>query len=199
MRSKRGNPMEDPCVPLVLASPWQNGQMHLDTKVCEKDTGYVLVQDKPDAEKFFRIYFSSFKVAKRNDDTTQDKCPLVFRAFLLLISCLEGSRVTIRADHDALLCILSLTDGTLKLQRWQQRFLELMFDVKQWAWIKCWASDALSRIRATKRDKIPSVDKIQEMTQITLNEFSKYDGEDDSNQDQTCCTYEDWKRNVWAL
>lgn len=95
----------------------------LDTDVCNKQMGWVLIQKQPDGyAKQVRCWYRSLNKAEKAYDTTHCECLAVVWAVLLLRTYLEQSRFTLCTEPDALRWILNVTDATGKLARCRLRF-----------------------------------------------------------------------------
>ena len=147
--------------PPILTLPRRDGRYTVDTDACDKQVGCVLLQEQPEVPARPIGYWSrSLNQAERAYDTTHRECLAVVWAVLLLRPYLEGTRYTIRTDHDALRWILNMADATGKLARWRLRLAEYEFDVVHRAGVKHQAADALSRLPTDGEDKAPLDDEI---------------------------------------
>lgn len=147
--------------PSVLALPYGGGQFTLDTDACNVQIGCVLLQDQPDQTKRPVDYWSrSLTSAKRAYDTTHKECLAIVWAVLLICPYLEGTKFTIRTDHDSLRSILNIIDATGRLARWELRLSEFEYDAVHRAGIKNQAADALYRLPTTGHDITPLDDDI---------------------------------------
>lgn len=70
-------------------------------------------------------------------------------------SCLEKNRYTIWADHDALKCILNITDSAGPLTRWRLRFSKFDPAVGHRAGIRHQAADTLLQVSTSDKDESP--------------------------------------------
>lgn len=89
---------------------------------------------------------------------------------------MEGTRFTVRTDHDSLKWILNLTDSTSQLARCCVCLSEYDFNVVHLAGKKHEGADALSRLRTTVEDQmhldddlpVPAIDE-QENGEQTIH------------------------------
>lgn len=90
-------------VELVLALPRLQGSYTVDTDALDFLIGSVLLQKQPDATKKAIVYWSSsYNDGKRPYDTKHgERLAVIWEELPLTIYC-EGSRFTIRTDHDVL-------------------------------------------------------------------------------------------------
>lgn len=89
--------------PPVFTLPDATGQMTLDTDPFDVQVSYVLHQAQTDeSTKPIGYWSRSLTDAERKYDTTQWEYLAIVWAVLLLHSYFEGSRFTIRTDHDSL-------------------------------------------------------------------------------------------------
>lgn len=103
--------------PPVLALPRGKGRYTVDTDACNEQVGCVLLQEQPDGVKRPIGYWPrTLTTAERAYGTTHRECLAVIWAVLILRPYLEGTRFTIRTDHDALRWILNMSDATGKRQ-----------------------------------------------------------------------------------
>lgn len=89
--------------PPVLALLTITGKMALETDACAVQTGCVLLQKQSDNNvRTIGHWFRALNDADRRYDTTKKECRAVVWSVLILRPYLEGTRFTIRADHDLL-------------------------------------------------------------------------------------------------
>lgn len=79
---------------------------------------------------------------------------------LKICSFLAAFHLTVWIDHDELKGILSLTDPTSKLARWQLQLKEFKFDVLHCAGINHQAAEALSPLKTTRTDQTSIEDEL---------------------------------------
>lgn len=148
--------------PPVLALPRLGHAYTVETDACETQVGCVLLQDQP-GEKYPKPigYWSrSLAPAEKNYDTTQKECLAVVWAVLILRPYLEGSRFTIRTDHQALKWLMNLSDASGRLQRWRLRLQPFEYDIVHRPGVKHQAADAMSRLNTTGTDQTDLDDEI---------------------------------------
>lgn len=86
-------------------------------------------------------------------DTTQRESIAIVWAVLLLRPYLEGTRFTIRADHDSLNRILKLSDASGRLSRLRLRLPKLDFGDVRGAGAELQATDKFLRLRSDGEEK----------------------------------------------
>lgn len=94
--------------PPILALPYAGGLCTLYTDLCNIELGCMLLQQYPEMAR-------SFIEAGHTYDATQRECMAIVWSTILLRSHVEGSRLTIRTDHDSLCWILNLIDTNGRL------------------------------------------------------------------------------------
>ena len=116
--------------------------------------GCALLQQQDDGILHPVGYWSkSLSDTQRRYSTTEKECLSVFWAISLLRPYLEGTRFTVRTDHNSLTWILSITPSEGRLARWRLRLSEFDFDIQYRPGIKNVVPGALSRIETTGEDR----------------------------------------------
>lgn len=113
----------------VLAFDPSKGYLLLEIDVCDKQVGWMPIQNQPVGAKFRYEIDSEVYQGRKNYDMTHRECPGVVKAIILLRPYLQGQIFKICSDHEALKLILILTDLRERLARWILRISELDFEV----------------------------------------------------------------------
>lgn len=92
-------------------------------------------------------------------DTTQQERFAIKWAVLLFWPCLQGTSLTIRADHDSLKCVLNLSNTYASHARRLLQLYEPYFDCFHSAGVKHQTAAALLRLQADGMDTADSVHK----------------------------------------
>ena len=148
--------------PPILALPKVGKKYIVETDACDEQVGCVLLQEQ-DTEGDFRPigYWSrTLNPAERNYTTTERECLAIVWSILMLRPYIEGTRFTVRTDHDSLRWLLNLADASGRLARWRLRLAEYEYDVVHRPGIKHQAPDALSRLPTKGTDQSPLDDDI---------------------------------------
>lgn len=131
-----------------------SGHITLNNDSCNDQIVCVLLQQTPDkTEKPVGYWSRPLADAERNFDTTQRECLALVRSVQLLRPYLEGTRFTIRTDHNLLNWVFHLTQNTGSLARCCSRLSEFESSVVYRASVKHQAPDALSRLPTTEEDQ----------------------------------------------
>ena len=116
--------------PPVLALPKYGRPYTLDTDACDYQVGCVLLQLQEDNTlRPVGYWYRTLTKAEKNYSTTEKECLAIVWAVLMLRPYLEGSKFTLRTDHDSLRWIMNLSDASGRLQRWRLRLSEYEYDV----------------------------------------------------------------------
>ena len=95
----------------ILALPREGFSYTLDTDASSYQVGCCLLQEQSDGTLHPIGYWSrTLTAAEKNYSSTEKECLAIVWAVLHLRPYLEGSRFTIRTDHDALKWLMSLRD-----------------------------------------------------------------------------------------
>jgi len=117
--------------PLSLALPTTKVQMMVDVDACADQLGCTLLQEQPDGPRLLVGYWSrGLSPAEKNYSTMERECLGVVWSVLKLRHFLDGQRVPIRNDHQALSWIDITTDSSGRLMRWRLRLSEYTFDMQ---------------------------------------------------------------------
>jgi len=139
--------------PPILRLPKPGIPYVLDVDASKAQLGCTLLQQQEDGILHPVGYWSrTMTDAQKNYTTTEKECLAVFWAITLLRPYLEGTRFTIRTDHNALTWILSITPSEGRLARWRLRLAEFDFDIQYRPGVKNLVPDSLSRIETTGVD-----------------------------------------------
>lgn len=136
---------------LVLAVQRGKGHFTMDTDACNAQLGYVPLQKQQEGTtRPIRYWSRTLEEPKTKLAKIQKICLAVVWTILLLHVYLEGSRFTVRTDHEALKWFLTLTNETEKLTRCPLCLLAFDFIIVHCASINNQAADALSLPKATE-------------------------------------------------
>ena len=114
----------------------------------------ALLQEQPDSQlKPVGFYSRALHPEQRNYSATQKECLGLVWAVLHLRHCVEGSRFTVRTDHECISWIYRLTTATGRLLRWSLRLADFDFEVNYKKRANHHLPDALSRIPTTGLDQ----------------------------------------------
>ena len=114
----------------ILALPREGYPYTLDTDASDRQLGCCLLQQQEDGTLHPIGYWSrTLTSAERNYSSTEKECLAIVWAVQHLRPYLEGTKFTIRTDHDALKWLLNLRDPRGRLARWSLRLQEYDFDV----------------------------------------------------------------------
>lgn len=99
------------------------GDYAVENGACDKKTGCILLQRKPDGtDRSTRYWSCRLNSADRVFNMMHRECLPVVWALLVLQSFLEGYWFTRRTDHDVMKWILNITDPRRELMRWPLNF-----------------------------------------------------------------------------
>ena len=120
----------------------------IDTDASAYQLGCTLLQEHDGANDWRPVgYWSySLKDNERNYSATERECFAVVWAVRTLRPYVEGTRFTVRTDHDALRWLMSLTDSSGRLTRWRLRLAEYDFTIQYCPGRVHQVPDALSRL-----------------------------------------------------
>lgn len=140
-----------------MAHPHYQGAYTVDTDTSDKQIGRVLLQKQPErTDKRIGYGYHLFSDREGTYDATHGKM-LCNRldSVTAFGPYLEGSRLTVHADHDAHNWILNFMENTGVLARWQLGLPEFEFDIVHCMGIKQQEDDALSRPKTAGSDQMP--------------------------------------------
>ena len=147
--------------PPVLALPRTNQPYTLDTDASAYQLGCALLQEQDDKTTLPVGYWSySLNDTERNYSTTERECYSVVWSVTTLRPYIEGTRFTIRTDHDSLRWLMSLTESTGRLTRWRLRLSEFDFVIQYRPGRVHQIPDALSRLIVPNNTQRPVDDDI---------------------------------------
>jgi len=138
----------------VLAHPRRATPFTIDVDACDTQLGCALLQEQLDSQlKPVGFYSRALQSEKRKYSATEKECLELVWAVLHLRHCVEGSRFTVRTEHECLRCIYRLKTATGRLLRWRLRLEEFDFEVKYKKGANHHFPDALLRIPLTGLDQ----------------------------------------------
>lgn len=144
---------------LVLALPYAEGRLTQYTDGCDIQIEHKPLQEQGDeAKKPIMYWFGSVTSSERVYDTTQRECLAIVWTMSLLRPYVEGTRFTIRTNHDSLRWIRNLSEAFGRLPRWRQRLFKLDLDLVPHAGAKHSDAEALLRLRTDRENTTLSDD-----------------------------------------
>lgn len=177
--------------PPILALPKMGKPYIVETDACNEQVGCVLLQEQETAKDYRPIgYWSrTLTAAERNYTTSERECLAIVWAILMLRPYLEGTKFTVRTDHDSLRWLLNISDVSGRLARWRLRLAEFDYTVVHRPGVKHQAPDALSRLPTAGADTSPLEDGIPCFTVTT--DSGNEDGETNLSWMKTDMTEDD--------
>ena len=158
--------------PPILALPRLGCALMLDTDASAYQLGVALMQQaKPDDVKSWEpigFWSKSLNAAEKNYSATERECLAVVWGMTSLRPYVEGQKVTVRTDHDALQWLLTLDDPSGRLARWRLRLSEFSMEIVYRKGRKHQVPDALSRIPHEGEDDTPIDDEIPGIDEFLL-------------------------------
>ena len=135
--------------PPVLALPRHGKPYIVDTDASAYQLGCALLQEQDD-ETYKPVGYWSYSLndTERNYSPTERECYSVVWSVTTLRPYIEGTKFTIRTDHDALRWLMTLTESTGRLTRWRLRLSEFDFVIQYRPGRVHQVPDALSRLIA---------------------------------------------------
>ena len=150
--------------PPILGLPKRGCPYMIDTDASAYQLGAALLQqqdpDRPTDWTPIGYWSRTLNSAEQNYSATERECLAVVWAVGHLRPYVEGTRFTIRTDHDALRWLMTLTDSSGRLTRWRLRLQEFDFEITYRPGRVHQVPDALSRLLAVKSDTEPLDDDI---------------------------------------
>jgi len=138
----------------VLALPRRGAPLTIDVDTRDTQLRRAVLQEQPDSQlKPMEFYSRALQPEKRNYAAAEKECRGLVWAVLHHRHHVEGSRITVRTDHECLCWIYRLTTGTGRLLRWRLRLAEIDFELKYKKGANHHLPDALSRIPTTSLDQ----------------------------------------------
>lgn len=108
-----------------------------NSAACKLQNWCVLLQEQPDGTIKPVGYWSQYlTVAEQAYEKKQRECLAIDWSVLMLRPGLDGTRLTIRIDHNSLKGILNLAGSICRLARWRLRQHKFELDVVRRACIK---------------------------------------------------------------
>ena len=136
--------------PAILALPKAGRPYMIDTNASAYQLGATLLQQQDEGKPngWVPIGYASKTLTdtERNYSTTERECYSVVWSVTTLCPYIEGLTFTVRTDHDALGWLMTISDSTGRLMRWQLRFSVFEFTVKYRPGLVHQVPDALSRV-----------------------------------------------------
>lgn len=158
--------------PPILALPRLGCPLMLDTDASGYQLGVALMQQASplDFKSWEPIGFwsKSLNSAEKNYSATERECLAVVWGMTSLRPYVEGQKITVRTDHDALQWLLTLDDPSGRLARWRLRLSEFSMEIVYRPGRKHQVPDALSRIPHDREDDTPVDDEIPGIDEFLL-------------------------------
>ena len=133
--------------PPILALPRHGKPYKLDTDASGYQLGCSLLQQQDDGEWKPVGYWSyTLTDTERGYSPTERECYAVVWAVTSLRPYIEGTRFTVRTDHDSLRWLMNFTEATGRLCRWRLRLDQFEFDIEYRPGRVHQVPDALSRL-----------------------------------------------------
>ncbi|CDF39628.1 Ribonuclease H (fragment) [Chondrus crispus] len=112
--------------PPILALPRYGRPYLLDTDASAYQLGCTLLQEHDEPNDWPPVGYWSYSLSdsERNYSATERECFAVVWAVRTLRPYIEGTKFTVRTDHDALRWLMSLTESSGRLTRWRLRLAE---------------------------------------------------------------------------
>ncbi|CDF38259.1 unnamed protein product [Chondrus crispus] len=148
--------------PPILAMPRHGRPYMIDTDASAYQLGCTLLQEHEEPNDWRPVGYWSYSLSdsERNYSATERECFAVVWAVRTLRPYVEGTKFTVRTDHDALRCLMSLTESSGRLTRWRLRLAEYDFTIQYRPGRVHQLPDALSRLVSPKvaNDPRPTVE-----------------------------------------
>ncbi|CDF39938.1 unnamed protein product [Chondrus crispus] len=134
--------------PPILALPRYGRPYMIDTDASAYQLGCTLLQehDQPNDWRPVGYWSYSLKDSERNYSATERECFAVVWAVRTQRPYVEGTKFTVRTDHEALRWLMSLTESSGRLNRWRLRLAEYDFTIQYRPGRVHQVPDALSRL-----------------------------------------------------
>ena len=139
--------------PPILSLPQYGRPYMIDTDASAYQLGCTLLQEHEGANDWRPVGYWSYllKDSERNYSATDRECFAVVWAVRTLRPYVEGTKFTVRTDHDALRWLMSLTESSGRLTRWRLRLAEYDFTIQYRPGRVHQVPDALSRLISPSR------------------------------------------------
>ena len=157
--------------PPILSLPRPDAPYVVDTDASAYQLGCTLLQPSNDNENVLMPvgYWSyALNEAERNYSATERECYAVVWAVTSLRPYLEGTRFTVRTDHDALRWLMSLTETSGRLTRWRLRLAEFDFTIVYRPGRTHQVPDALSRLVRPHASQTPVDDEVPTFESVNV-------------------------------
>ena len=134
--------------PPILSLPRYERPYMIDTGTSAYQLGCTLFQEHDGANDWRSVGYWSYSLndSERNYSATERECFAVVWAVRTLRPYVEGTRFTVRTDHDALRWLMSLTKSSGRLTRCRLRLAEYDFTIQYRPGRVHQVPDALSRL-----------------------------------------------------
>lgn len=146
--------------PPVLALPYANRHLRLETDACYVQAGYLLLHEQPVKTTKPVGYWPR---SRTKPEQVEDKAPAQTSRYCAVgasITTIEGKGFTIRKDINCPELIMILSNATRRSARWPVRLSKFELYVVHWTGIIHQAADALSRLPTKAMDATPIENKI---------------------------------------
>ena len=147
--------------PPVLALPKADKPYVIETDASAYQVGCALLQEQ-DTGNYHPVGFWSRTLtqAERNYSATERECLAVVWSVTSLRPYIEGTKFTVRTDHDCLRWLMNLTESSGRLTRWRLRLAEFDFVIEYKPGRKNQVADALSRMIRPRGPEEPIDDMV---------------------------------------
>ena len=119
--------------PPILGLPKATRPNMIDMDLSAYQLGATLLQQQnetePNESTPIGYWSKTLTDCERNYSTTERECFSMVWAVTTLRPYIEGLKITIRTDHDALRWLMTLTDSSGRLMRWRLRLSEFDFTI----------------------------------------------------------------------
>ena len=134
--------------PPILELPRHSRPYMIDTDASAYYLGCTLLQEHDRPKDWRPVGYCSYSLidSERNYSATERECFAVVWAVRTLQPYIEGTKFTIRTDHDALRWLMSLAESSRRLTRWRLRLAEYDFTIQYRPGRVHQVPDALSRL-----------------------------------------------------
>lgn len=118
--------------PPVLALPRLGKPYMIDTDASAYQLGCTLLQEQDEPGDWRPVGYWSYSLndAERNYSATERECYAVVWAIRSLRPYIEGTKFTVRTDHDALRWLMTLSESSGRLTRWRLRLAQYDFEIQ---------------------------------------------------------------------
>ena len=118
--------------PPILALPRYGRPYMIDTDASADQLGCMLLQEHDGTKDWRPVGYWSYSLndSDTHYNATERECFAVVWAVRTLRPYIEGTKFTVRTDHDALRWLMSLTESSGRLTRWRLRLAEYDFTIQ---------------------------------------------------------------------